>query len=63
MEKYIKDIRGHIATLRQEVFSDHEKKMYQKMFVKYNDAQDKFRKHTPTWRKLLPNLEASLLHT
>lgn len=63
MQTYVKEIRGHIATLRQEVFSDQEKKMYQKMFVKYNDAQDKFRKHTPTWRKLLPNLESSLLHT
>jgi hypothetical protein len=34
--------------------------MYQKMFIKYNDYQDKFRNNTTTWRKLLPNLEQAL---
>ena len=61
-KKYIRDIKNHITTLRNETFDESVKKMYQKMFIKYNDAQDKFRTYTPTWRKLLPKLEASLIH-
>ena len=59
---YADDVKNHITTLRNETFDEDVKKMYQKMFIKYNDAQDKFRRHTPTWRKLLPKLETSLNH-
>jgi len=57
---YASDIQTHINGLRQETFTDEQKKMYQKMFVRYNDTQDKLRGNTKTWRELLPNLEKSI---
>ena len=59
-ERYYKDILTHINGLRQETFTEERKKQYQKMFVKYNDIQDKFRSNTKTWRELLPALEKSI---
>ena len=45
---------------KESELSDEQKKMYQKMFVRYNDTQDKLRGNTKTWRELLPNLEKSI---
>jgi len=50
---------GHAADLRTELLSPDEQKTYQKMFIRYNDQQDKFRNST-TWRALLPELEEAL---
>lgn len=50
---------GHATDLRTETFSTDQQKIYQKMFMRYNDQQDKFRNST-TWRTLLPDLEESL---
>ena len=55
----VKNILSHATDLRAEPFSPDKQKMYQKMFVRYNDQQDKFRNGT-TWRALLPELEESL---
>ena len=55
----VKNILGHAADLRIESFSGDQKKMYQKMFVRYNDYQDNFR-NTTSWRNLLPDLEEAL---
>jgi hypothetical protein len=60
VKRYVDDIITHINGLRRETFTEEQKIMYQKMFVKYNDYQDKFRNNTPTWRKLLPKLEQAL---
>jgi MoaA/NifB/PqqE/SkfB family radical SAM enzyme len=55
----VTNLLGHATDLRMESFSSDKQKMYQKMFVRYNDQQDKFRNST-TWRALLPDLEESL---
>lgn len=55
----VKNILSHATDLRAEPFSPDKQKMYQKMFVRYNDQQDKFRNGT-TWRTLLPDLEEAL---
>jgi len=55
----VTNLLGHATDLRTEPFSPEQQKMYQKMFVRYNDQQDRFRNST-TWRTLLPELEASL---
>jgi len=55
----VKNILSHATDLRAEPFSPDQQKMYQKMFVRYNDQQDKFRNST-TWRTLLPELEEAL---
>ena len=55
----VTNLLGHATDLRTEPFSPDQQKMYQKMFVRYNDQQDKFRNST-TWRALLPELEESL---
>ena len=55
----VKNILSHATDLRAEPFSPDQQKMYQKMFVRYNDQQDKFRNGT-TWRALLPELEEAL---
>ena len=49
----------HVNDLRMESFTEIQRKNYQKMFIRYNDKQDSFRK-TDTWRKLLPELETAL---
>jgi hypothetical protein len=54
------DIITHINGLRRETFTEEQKIVYQKMFIRYNDYQDKFRNNTPTWRKLIPRLEKAL---
>jgi len=55
----VKKLLGHVTDLRTETFSIDQQQMYQQMFVRYNDQQDKFRKST-TWRALLPDLEETL---
>lgn len=60
VKTYVNDIITHINGLRKETFTEEQKIMYQKMFIKYNDYQDKFRNNTATWRKLLPKLEQAL---
>ncbi len=57
---YVRDITTHINGLRNETFTEDQKKMYQKMFVRYNDTQDRLRSNTKTWRELLPELEQSI---
>ncbi len=52
-------ILSHANDLRNEIYTDEQKISYQKMFIRYNDQQDKFRK-TQSWRSLLPDLEHSL---
>ena len=59
-ERYIQDVSTHINGLRNETFTDDQKKTYQKMFVRYNDTQDRLRSNTKTWRELLPVLEKSI---
>ena len=56
------EIETHINGLQRELYSEEQKLNYQTMFIKYNDSQDRFRNNTMTWRKLLPNLEKSLLN-
>ena len=55
----VKNLIGHTNDLRIETFTEEQKKTYQKMFIRYNDFHDKFRK-TDTWRKLIPDLETAL---
>jgi len=55
----VKNLLSHATDLRTEIFSMDQQKMYQQMFVRYNDHQDKFRNST-TWRQLLPELETAL---
>ena len=55
-----KNLLAHSKDLRTENFITEQKSTYQKMFVRYNDQQDRFRKKT-TWRQLLPALEKSLI--
>jgi MoaA/NifB/PqqE/SkfB family radical SAM enzyme len=55
----VKNLLGHANDLRTESFTEEQKKNYQKMFIQYNDTQDKFRKSV-TWRQLIPNLETAL---
>ena len=52
-------ILSHANDLRNEIYTDEQKISYQKMFIRYNDQQDKFR-NTQSWRSLLPDLEHSL---
>ena len=60
VKRYRDDIITHINGLRRETFTEEQKKMYQRMFIRYNDYQDKFRNNTITWRQLLPKLEQAL---
>lgn len=55
-----KNLLAHSKDLMTENFTTQQKNMYQKMFVRYNDQQDRFRKKT-TWRQLLPDLEKYLI--
>jgi organic radical activating enzyme len=55
----VKNILNHSYDLRTETFTAQQKIAYQKMFMRYNDQQDKFRKST-SWRQLLPDLETAL---
>lgn len=56
----IKNLLAHANDLRKETLQEETKKIYQRMFIKYNDQQDRFRKKT-SWRQLLPDLEKSLI--
>ena len=57
---YINEISTHIDALRREVFTEDQRNTYLNMFIRFNDAQDKFRKNTKTWRELLPDLESAI---
>ncbi len=57
---YVNEISTHIDALRREVFTEDQRNSYLKMFVRFNDAQDQFRKNTKTWRELLPDLESAI---
>jgi len=59
-EVYVRDISTHINGLRNETFTEEQKKTYQRMFVRYNDTQDRLRSNTKTWRELLPEFEKSI---
>lgn len=50
---------SHANDLMVEKYTEEQKNTYQKMFIKYNDFQDKFRARK-TWRQLIPDLEAAL---
>lgn len=54
-----KNLLSVAKDLEQDIYSEQQKSTYQKMFIKYNDFQDKFRAKT-TWRQLIPDLEKSL---
>ena len=53
------NLLSHVANLRTEEFKVEQKKQYQKMFMRYNDAQDQFR-GSISWRSLIPSLETAL---
>lgn len=53
--------QAQIKNLRTDTISKQERQYALKAFVKYNDAQDKFRKVNNTWRVLLPKLEKSII--
>ena len=55
----VEQLTSHANNLRTESFTEEQKKVYQKMFIRYNDFQDKFRK-TEAWRKIIPDLETAL---
>ena len=55
----VQNILNHADDLRTETLTAEQKIAYQKMFMRYNDQQDKFRKST-AWRQLLPDLETAL---
>jgi hypothetical protein len=55
----VQHILSHSHDLRVETFTAEQKIAYQRMFIRYNDQQDKFRKSS-TWRQLLPELETAL---
>ena len=57
---YVNEISTHIDALRREIFTEDQRNSYLKMFVRFNDAQDQFRKNTKTWRELLPDLESAI---
>ena len=57
---YMNEISTHIDALRREVFTEDQRNAYLNMFIRFNDAQDKFRKNTKTWRELLPDLESAI---
>ncbi len=69
LEESVNDFSSHktiidfyenqIVNLRKDVYTDEEKKHFQKSFIRYNDVQDKHR-NTKSWRKLLPALEQAL---
>lgn len=50
-----------LKNLQKEIISKEERRHCLKAFVKYNDAQDRFRKVAKTWRQLLPELEKSII--
>lgn len=53
--------QAQIKRLRTDTMSKKERKYALKAFMKYNDAQDKFRNVKYTWRELLPELEKSII--
>ena len=69
LEESVNDFSSHktiidfyenqIVNLRKDVYTNEEKKHFQKSFIRYNDVQDKHR-NTKSWRKLLPALEQAL---
>lgn len=55
-------VKGHIQNLKQSL-ANKDNTFTLDSFVRYNDSQDKFR-NSVSWRKLLPQLERSILsHT
>ena len=52
--------QAQIKNLRTDTISEQERQYALKAFVKYNDAQDQFRK-VKSWRELLPELEQSII--
>lgn len=59
IEKIKNNLKAHANDLKTELYNEDQKRNYQKMFIRYNDFQDSFRKRH-TWRQLLPELEKSL---
>jgi hypothetical protein len=53
--------QAQIKNLRTDTVSEQEREYALTAFVKYNDAQDRFRNVKHTWRKLLPELEKSII--
>ncbi len=58
----IEHLLQHAKDLRKESYTNEQKQSYQKMFMQYNDHQDKFRS-TTSWRKLMPHLESALTNS
>ena len=64
LEKFDHDdpfYQNMIKNLRSNTMDNKEKTGYIKSFMRYNDAQDKFRNLDKTWRKLLPDLEQAMI--
>ena len=59
-QRYVEDLYTCINGLRQETFTEDQKQIYQKMFVRYNDTQDRLRANTKTWRELIPDLDKAI---
>jgi hypothetical protein len=62
IEKIKNNVKAHAVDLMTEFYNEDQKKNYQKMFIRYNDVQDKIR-GKKTWRDLIPELEQSLTHS
>ena len=55
----VSHLSNHAKDLRVEKYTKQQKQTYQRMFIRYNDQQDRFRGRA-TWRQLLPELETAL---
>jgi hypothetical protein len=55
----VSHISNHAKDIRVEKYTEKQKQTYQRMFIRYNDQQDRFRGRN-TWRQLLPELETAL---
>jgi pyruvate-formate lyase-activating enzyme len=49
-----------VNSLKKEELSLHKRQDLQRSFIRYNDAQDKFRGITKTWRDLCPELATAI---
>ena len=51
-----------VSNLRNEEMPLEKRKELQKSFIRYNDAQDRFRGIEKTWRDLCPDLAREIEH-
>jgi hypothetical protein len=53
--------QSQIKNLRADTVGKQERQYALRAFVKYNDAQDRFRGVAKTWRAFLPELETAIM--